>query len=58
MFGFINRLIGRNAVEAKSANLPTHSDILSALLRPSYIENNFDSMRINSYYNRIIMAVG
>lgn len=36
----------------------SHEVLLSELVKPSYVKNNFDSIKINSTHNRVVAAVG
>src|SRR3989338_7963504 len=54
--------LSAQAAQAKALQRPkpsaSNSELLPLLIKPSYIKNSFDSIKINSSYNRVIMAVG
>lgn len=58
--------LSAQAAQAKALQCPkptpktpaSHSELLPLLIKPSYIKNSFDSIKTNSGYNRVIMAVG
>lgn len=49
VFGFLKK---------KKRPKPLQQELLPLLLRPSYVKNSFDCIRINNNLNRVIMAVG
>ncbi len=38
--------------------MKSNDSLLAELVKPSYVKNNFDSIKINSTYNRVVAAVG
>lgn len=52
MFGFMEKQ------KQKAASKTIQEEMLPELIRPSYVKNEFDCIKVNSNYNRIVCAVG